>query len=238
MAIPPPRIAPSDLPPAELPQSDTEIANTGARSIYLTPKAPCENINHNARKVLVGTTSRPPHQSSASCNLFHTNLPVTSGHIIPQFHHNLMGIGTLCDHDCRVIFEKKICYSLFSGRQRPLPQMVRAKGNKYVEIRPPPERTHRSPRRLLHSTNSTKRARPTQHSRPGSLLTRMCRLSCTLYLDCGHQVWQHLLLARPHLCKRDEILSCLDQVLEMTHASDQTRFTLHQVQTYPQGSAP
>ena len=75
--------------------------------IYLMPKAPCKNINPNALKVLIGTSGGPPHQSSVSCNLLHTNLPVTSGHIMPQFHHNLMGIGPLCDHDCRVIFEKK-----------------------------------------------------------------------------------------------------------------------------------
>jgi hypothetical protein len=26
---------------------------------------------------------------------------------MPSFHHNLMGIGPLCDHDCRVLFERK-----------------------------------------------------------------------------------------------------------------------------------
>ena len=26
---------------------------------------------------------------------------------MPQFHHNLMGIGPLCDHGCCVLFEKK-----------------------------------------------------------------------------------------------------------------------------------
>ena len=25
---------------------------------------------------------------------------------MPNFHHNLLGIGPLCDHDCRVLFEK------------------------------------------------------------------------------------------------------------------------------------
>ena len=79
----------------------------GGRSIYLTPKAPCANINPNSLKVLTSTADGLPHQSSALCNLLHTNLRVTSGHIIPQFHHKLMGIGPLCDHICRVLFEKK-----------------------------------------------------------------------------------------------------------------------------------
>ena len=26
---------------------------------------------------------------------------------MPSFHHNLMGIRPLCDHDCRVLFERK-----------------------------------------------------------------------------------------------------------------------------------
>ena len=33
-------------------------------------------------------------------------LPTTAGHIMPNFHHNLLGIGPLCDHDCRVLFDK------------------------------------------------------------------------------------------------------------------------------------
>ena len=26
--------------------------------------------------------------------------------MMPNFHHNLMGIGPLCDHRCRVVFGK------------------------------------------------------------------------------------------------------------------------------------
>ena len=26
---------------------------------------------------------------------------------MPKFHHNLMDIGTLCDHGCRVLFKEK-----------------------------------------------------------------------------------------------------------------------------------
>ena len=57
--------------------------------------------------MLVGTAGGPPLTSSDSCNLLLTNLPHISGHIMPQFHHNIMGIGPLCDQGCRVLFEKK-----------------------------------------------------------------------------------------------------------------------------------
>ena len=92
---------------APIPNLDSAISDTGATSIYLTPKAPCANINPNAPKILVGTAGRPPLTASDSCNLLLSNLPHISGHRMPQFHHNLMGIGPLCDHGCRVLFEKK-----------------------------------------------------------------------------------------------------------------------------------
>ena len=85
----------------------SSIADTGATSIYLTPKAPCASINPNAPKILVGTAGGPHLTSSASCDLLLPDLPHISGHIMPQFHHNIMVIGPLCDHGCRVMFEKK-----------------------------------------------------------------------------------------------------------------------------------
>ena len=89
------------------PELDTAIADTGASSFYLTPKAPCTNINPTALQVLVGTTGGPPHRSSAFCGLLQDNLPVVAGHSIPNFHHNLMGIGPLCNHNCPIVFENK-----------------------------------------------------------------------------------------------------------------------------------
>ena len=91
---------------APIPDLESDISDTGATSIYLTPKAPCTNTNPNAPKILVGTAGGPPLISSTSCDLLLPNLPHISGHIMPQFHHNIMGIGPLCDHGCRVLFEK------------------------------------------------------------------------------------------------------------------------------------
>ena len=81
------------------------IVDTGPSGIYLTPKAPCANINPALLQVVVGTSGGPPLSYSASCDM---NLPilVTKGHLMPNFHHNMMGISPLCDHGCRVLFEK------------------------------------------------------------------------------------------------------------------------------------
>ena len=71
----------------------------------MTPRAPCANVNPSALQVVVGTASGLPHVSAASCDVLLPGIPVTSRHIMPNFHHNLMGIGKLCDHNCKVLFE-------------------------------------------------------------------------------------------------------------------------------------
>ena len=70
------------------------------------PNAPCTNINPNAVKVVVGTAGGAPHYSSAACDILLSQLPTTAGHSIPNSHHTMLGIGSLCDHDCRVLFDK------------------------------------------------------------------------------------------------------------------------------------
>ena len=72
----------------------------------MTPRAPCANINPSSYQVIIGIAGGPPHVSLASCDLLLPNLPIKSGHIMPNFRHNLMRIGKLCDHNCRVLFKK------------------------------------------------------------------------------------------------------------------------------------
>ena len=72
----------------------TAIADTGASHLYLTPNTPCSNVDPNALQVVVSTAGGPPHQSTATANI-DLPLPVTTGYMIPNFHHNLMGIGPL-----------------------------------------------------------------------------------------------------------------------------------------------
>ena len=93
------------LPPTSTP-SNTAIADTGASRIFFTPKAPCAKINPAALQVVVDTAGGPPHRSPASCDV-NLPIPVTKGHLMPNFHHNPMGIGPLCDDVCCVLFEKR-----------------------------------------------------------------------------------------------------------------------------------
>ena len=94
------------IPTPNLPSLSTDIVDTGVSGIYSNPSAPCAKINPTAMHIFIGTAGGTPHQSSSSCDLILTYLPVSSGHIMPNFHHNLMGIRQLCDHNCRVIFVK------------------------------------------------------------------------------------------------------------------------------------
>ena len=84
----------------------TVISDSGASDFYLTPWAPCANVNPSAPQVVVGTAGDPPHVSAESCDVLLPCLPARSGHIMPNLHQNLMGIGKLCDHDCKVLFGK------------------------------------------------------------------------------------------------------------------------------------
>ena len=92
------------LPPNITP-FDNAITDTSVIGIYITPKSPCANINTTALQVVVVTAGGPPHRSSASCDV-NLSIPVTKGHLMPNLHHNLMGVGPLCDHGCRVLFGK------------------------------------------------------------------------------------------------------------------------------------
>ena len=48
-----------------------------------------------------------PHRSLASCDVSLAQLMFVVGHIMTSFHHNLMWIGLLCDHDYRALFKNK-----------------------------------------------------------------------------------------------------------------------------------
>jgi hypothetical protein len=52
----------------------------------------------------VGDAAGSKHQSSAQADI-QLNLPSRNAKIMPSFQHNLMGIGKLCDNDCKVVFD-------------------------------------------------------------------------------------------------------------------------------------
>ena len=62
-------------------------------------------MDPSSLQVVVGTAGGPTHHSTATVNI-DLSLPVTTGYMMPNFHHNLMKIGPLCNHGCRVVFEE------------------------------------------------------------------------------------------------------------------------------------
>ena len=103
--------------PLSLPFSDTAIADTGASDIYVTPTDTVCNINPHALTSHVGDASVRVHASSASANLNLPNLPARSCHAMPTFQHNLPGIGKLCDHGCKFLFDSHAVTIFFKDNQ-------------------------------------------------------------------------------------------------------------------------
>ena len=72
------------------------------------PLAPESRVNQATEKIRVGTAVGHAVESAASCKLSLPDIPsYLFGHIMPGFRHNLLGIGNLCDNDCRVVFTKR-----------------------------------------------------------------------------------------------------------------------------------
>ena len=65
-------------------------------------------VDEQAPKIRVGTATGQPQVSAASYELPIEGIPTGMfGHIMPSFRHNLLGIGILCDKDCKFLFIKR-----------------------------------------------------------------------------------------------------------------------------------
>ena len=79
----------------------------GASEWYFTPDAPVSNVNKTVSTIRVGTTTGQAQESEASCELTPPDLPPgLFGHVMSGFKYNILGIGNLCDKDCKVLFTK------------------------------------------------------------------------------------------------------------------------------------
>ena len=67
------------------------------------------DINPSAPKVRVGTAAdRQLQELTARCRIPLNGMPVDLfSHIMPGFQQSLLGIGIMCDKDCRVLFTKR-----------------------------------------------------------------------------------------------------------------------------------
>ena len=65
-------------------------------------------MDAQAPTIRVGTVTGQPQVSAASCELPIEGIPTGMfDHIIPSFRYNLLGIGVLCEKDCKVLFTKR-----------------------------------------------------------------------------------------------------------------------------------
>ena len=68
------------------------------------------NIDHTAPKVTVGTAKGQTQQSTGTGDLALPHIPLgfpLKGHLMPGFHHALIGVGPLWDKDCAVTFMRE-----------------------------------------------------------------------------------------------------------------------------------
>ena len=93
-----------------LPQHHTGIVDSGATHIYIAPSAPHGHSNTKATPITVGTASSKIVNSKATATLPITqsaeDFPTTS-YIMPSFTNTSIGVGPICDADCKVLFTKK-----------------------------------------------------------------------------------------------------------------------------------
>ena len=75
---------------------NTSVVDSGTSGWLFTPNAPLSKVDAQASKIRVGTATGQPQVSTASCELPIKGIPTgIFGHIMPSFHHNLLGIGVL-----------------------------------------------------------------------------------------------------------------------------------------------
>ena len=100
----------------------TAVVDSGASNIYFAKDATICNFDSSAPKVNVGTATGQVQRSTGTAEL---NLPSllanfpTKGHVMPSFKHTLLGIGKICDADCKVVFTKEAVV-VYNAQQQPI----------------------------------------------------------------------------------------------------------------------
>ena len=99
----------------------TAVVDSGASNIHFAKDAPHINFNPTAPKVNVGTATGQVQQSTGTAELNLPSLPEsfpTTGRAMPSFKHTLLGIGKICDADCKVVFTKEAVV-VYNPQQHP-----------------------------------------------------------------------------------------------------------------------
>ena len=99
----PPHVS-SNTHPKQYNTHDTGVVNSSVRNIYFAKEALIQKSNAAAPKLHFGTATDQVQFSVGTGTLALSSIPSNfpcSGHVIPSFKHTLIGIGSICDNDCR-----------------------------------------------------------------------------------------------------------------------------------------
>ena len=93
-----------------LPPEQTGIVDSGATNMYIETNAHYGQLNTTAQKIKLGTANGQVATSTATATLPITQLAAdfpTKGYIMPTSTNTLIGVGTICDANCKVVFRKE-----------------------------------------------------------------------------------------------------------------------------------
>ena len=102
--------------------TSTAVVDSGASNIYFAKDAAICNFDLSAPKVNVGTATGQVQRSTGTAELNLPSLPAnfpTKGHEMPSFKHTLLGIGKICDADCKVVFTKEAVV-VYNAQEQPI----------------------------------------------------------------------------------------------------------------------
>ena len=88
----------------------TGIVDSGAAHLYIAPSTPYGHPDTTATPITVGTANGKMVKSAATATLSIPQLLAdfpTTRYIMPSFTNKLIGVGPICDADCKVLFTKK-----------------------------------------------------------------------------------------------------------------------------------
>ena len=101
---------PTPASPRIITQKDTGIVDSSATHLYITPSAPHGPPNTNDPQISVGIANGQVERSSATDTQPIPQLEAdfsTTWYIVPYFTNTLVGVETICDADCIVVFTKQ-----------------------------------------------------------------------------------------------------------------------------------
>ena len=89
---------------------NTGIPDSGATGFYYSQDALVTDFQNNGSTTVVGTATGQFHTSTTTARHQIPNLPDNfprTDYVLPAFQDMLLGLGTICDADCTVLFDKR-----------------------------------------------------------------------------------------------------------------------------------